>query len=67
MESEFEIHRQKAKEYVINNEYFDMMMQEGDAGVNAYTSNDATQYINSLPSNKLEFWMSMTSDRFLNP
>ena len=57
----------KAKEYVVNNEYFDMMMREGDTGVNAYTSNDATQYINSLPSNKLEFWFAMTSDRFLNP
>ncbi|MCX6576329.1 MAG: pitrilysin family protein [Candidatus Aminicenantes bacterium] len=57
----------KAKEYVVNNEYFDMMMREGDAGVNAYTSNDATQYINYLPSNRLEFWMAVTSDRFLNP
>lgn len=67
MEERFEALRQKAKEYVINNEFFDMMMREGDRGVNAYTSNDATQYINSLPSNKLEFWMAMTSDRFLNP
>jgi predicted Zn-dependent peptidase len=57
----------KAKAFVVNNEYFDMMMREGDQGVNAYTSNDATQYINSLPSNKLEFWFAMTSDRFLNP
>lgn len=67
MEKKFEELRKKAKEYVINNEYFDMMMQQGDAGVNAYTSTDATQYINSLPANKLEFWMAMTSDRFLNP
>lgn len=67
MEERFETLRQKAKEYVVNNEFFDMMMREGDRGVNAYTSNDATQYINSLPSNKLEFWMAMTSDRFLNP
>ena len=57
----------KAKGYVVNNEYFDMMMRQGDAGVNAYTSSDATQYINYLPSNRLEFWMAMTSDRFLNP
>ncbi len=57
----------QAKEYVVNNEYIDMMLREGDAGVNAYTSVDATQYINSLPSNRLEFWMAMTSDRFLNP
>jgi len=67
LETKLEELRKQAKENVINNEYFDMMMQQGDAGVNAYTSNDATQYINSLPSNKLEFWMSMTSDRFMNP
>jgi predicted Zn-dependent peptidase len=67
MKKEHEELRKKAKEYVINNEFIDMMTQEGDAGINAYTNNDATQYINSLPSNKLEFWMAMTSDRFLNP
>lgn len=65
--AKFEELQKKAKEYVVNNEYFDMVMQQGDAGVNAYTSSDATQYINSLPANKLEFWMAITSDRFLNP
>ena len=45
LEAKFEDLRKLAKEKVINNEYFDMMMQQGDAGVNAYTSNDATQYI----------------------
>ncbi len=67
MKETFESLQKQAKELVINNEYFDMMMRQGDAGINAYTSCDATQYINSLPSNKLEFWMAMTSDRFLNP
>jgi len=67
MEKKFESLRQKAKGYVINNEFIDMMRREGDRNINAYTSNDATQYINSLPSNKLEYWMAMTSDRFLNP
>jgi predicted Zn-dependent peptidase len=67
MGQEFEGLRQEAKEYVVTNEFIDMMRREGDRGVNAYTSNDATQYIDSLPSNKLEFWMAMTSDRFLNP
>jgi predicted Zn-dependent peptidase len=64
---EFEDLLAQAKQYVVNGEYTDMMMREGDEGVNAYTSWDATQYINSLPSNRLEFWMAMTSDRFLNP
>jgi predicted Zn-dependent peptidase len=67
LKARFEALQQKAKEYVVNNEYFDMVMQQGDAGVNAYTNYDATQYLNSLPGNKLEFWMAITSDRFLNP
>jgi predicted Zn-dependent peptidase len=61
-----ELQRQ-AKEFVVNNEYFDIMMQNGDNGVNAYTNDDATQYLNYLPANRLEFWMAVTSDRFLNP
>jgi len=67
LQAKFKDLEAKAKDYVVNNEYFDMMLREGDAGVNAYTSNDATQYINYLPSNRLEFWMAVTSDRFLNP
>jgi predicted Zn-dependent peptidase len=67
LKARFDDLEKKAKEFVVNNEYFDMMMRQGDAGVNAYTSTDATQYINYLPSNRVEFWMAMTSDRFLNP
>ncbi|OQX89033.1 hypothetical protein B6D60_00315 [candidate division KSB1 bacterium 4484_87] len=67
LNTKFTALQDEAKKYVINNELFDLFMQQGDAGINAYTSNDATQYINSLPSNRLEFWMSVTSDRFLNP
>ncbi len=66
-EKRFEALRIQAKGYVVSNDLIDMMRREGDRGINAYTSNDATQYIDSLPSNKLEFWMAVTSDRFLNP
>ena len=41
-----------------------MLLQQGDNGINAFTNWDATQYTNSLPANKLEFWMSVASDRF---
>jgi predicted Zn-dependent peptidase len=67
MEEQFETLRLKAKEYVVTDEFVDMMSKEGDRELNAYTNWDATQYVDSLPSNKLEFWMAMTSDRFLNP
>ncbi|MBN1894920.1 insulinase family protein [bacterium] len=64
---EFETLRMKAQEYVAGNEFIDLFQNEGEPGIDAYTSWDATQYINALPSNRLEFWMAMTSDRFLNP
>lgn len=67
MEEKFETLRKKAKEYVITGEFMDLLMKEGDRGLNAYTSRDATIYTDSLPSNKVEFWMAMTSDKFLNP
>ncbi len=67
IEEKFEALRKKAKEYVITGEFDDLLMKEGDRGLSAYTSRDATIYIDSLPSNKVEFWMAMTSDRFINP
>jgi predicted Zn-dependent peptidase len=36
-------------------------------GLNAFTSNDQTCYIYNFPSNKLELWMSLESDRFAHP
>jgi predicted Zn-dependent peptidase len=67
MGEKFEALRTKAKEFVVNGEFDDMFMREGDRSLNAFTSADATQYVNSLPSNKMEFWMAMTADRFQYP
>jgi predicted Zn-dependent peptidase len=67
LQKKFDDLEAKAKSFVVNNEYVDLLMQQGDTGLNAYTNFDATQYIDSLPSNRLEFWMAMTSDRFFHP
>ncbi|MDZ7262074.1 MAG: insulinase family protein [candidate division KSB1 bacterium] len=67
LQAKFDSTNKAAHELVAVDEYFDMMMKQGGRGLNAYTSNDATQYITSLPSNRLEFWMAMESDRFMNP
>ena len=67
LKEKFEALRLEAKEFVVNGEFDDMFMREGDRSLNAFTSADATQYVNSLPSNKMEFWMAMTADRFQNP
>ncbi|MHC4726425.1 MAG: M16 family metallopeptidase [Planctomycetota bacterium] len=59
--------QEENQKYLVHDEFEEVFVREGGSGFNAYTSQDATQYIVSLPSNKVELWMSMESDRFGNP
>ncbi len=58
---------QKADALVTQNEMGQIINQQGGVGLNATTSSDATRYFYSLPANKLELWMSLESERFLEP
>ncbi|VXD21180.1 Peptidase M16-like protein [Planktothrix serta PCC 8927] len=57
----------EADQYVKQNEFGRIVAQSGGVGLNAATSADATFYFYSLPANKLELWMSLESERFLEP
>lgn len=39
----------------------------GERGYNAYTNRDLTGYLIELPSNRIEVWARIESDRFKNP
>lgn len=39
----------------------------GERGYNAYTNRDLTSYCVELPSNRIEIWARIESDRFKNP
>ncbi|MDI6807815.1 MAG: pitrilysin family protein [Candidatus Eisenbacteria bacterium] len=67
LEKEFEEAEKDASSFVIDNQFGQIVQEAGGVGLNAWTSADATVYHYSLPSNKLELWMSLESDRFLNP
>ena len=67
LDAEFKEAQQEAQKYIVPDEYEETLTRAGSKGFNAYTSEDATQYIISLPSNKIELWMALESDRFLNP
>ncbi len=67
LQAEFEQVNQKAAQYVKQNEYGKIVEQQGGVGLNATTSTDETRYFFSLPANKLELWMSLESERFLDP
>ncbi len=51
----------------VQNEFDKIYTGNGASGMNAGTSNDFTIYYINLPSNKLELWAWMESDRLLDP
>ncbi len=57
---------QVAAQYNIPNEYDKLMAAIGSEGSNAYTSNDVTCYTEDIPSNEVENWAKIQSDRFMN-
>jgi predicted Zn-dependent peptidase len=57
----------EAQKYVAQNEFGQLVERAGGSGLNANTSAEATRYFYSFPSNKLELWMSLESERFLEP
>ncbi|MGB3405151.1 MAG: pitrilysin family protein [Microcoleaceae cyanobacterium] len=65
--TQFEQVQEQAAQYVNQNEFGRIVEQSGGVGMNASTSADATMYFYSLPANKLELWMSLESERFLDP
>lgn len=67
LKAQFEKLQAQAAEYVKQNEYGKIVQTEGGVGLNAATSADYTIYFYSFPANKLELWMSLESERFLNP
>jgi predicted Zn-dependent peptidase len=67
LQKQFKDDQEQAQKYLVHDEYEEVFSREGSSGFNAYTSEDATQYIVSLPSNKVELWMTMESDRFAHP
>ena len=57
---------QVAAQYFIPNEYDKLMAAIGAEGTNAFTSNDVTCYTEDIPSNEIENWAKIQSDRFQN-
>ncbi len=67
LQVELDALEKQAASFVEQNQYGQIIQQAGGVGLNATTSADATRYFYSLPANKLELWMSLESERFLDP
>lgn len=55
------------QKWIVPAEFDEIYQKEGAQGLNAYTSQDRTGFVVSLPSNKWELWPILESDRMANP
>jgi predicted Zn-dependent peptidase len=56
-----------AAKFAIANEFDKMCQAMGADGTNAFTSNDMTVYVNDVPSNMMDKWLSLEAERYRNP
>ncbi len=67
LETEVSAAIDKADSYVDPNAYPRIIEENGGVGLNASTGVDSTNYYYSLPSNRIELWFLLESQRFLHP
>jgi predicted Zn-dependent peptidase len=58
---------ERANNLVNENEYDRIVESNGGVGMNADTAEDRTRYFVSYPSNRLELWFLLESERFMKP
>ncbi|MBD3222063.1 insulinase family protein [bacterium] len=63
LEEAFEEAKDAAREYVVSNQYGEIVEKHGGVGMNAGTWTDYTQYFYSMPSNRLELWAYLEGTR----
>jgi len=56
-----------ADKYVVKNQFGEIVESHGGVGVNATTNYDETNYLYSMPSNQIELWAALESDRMMHP
>jgi len=54
----------EASKYAVPSEYDKMVASIGASGTNAFTSNDMTVFVNDIPSNAIDKWADLESERF---
>src|SRR5260370_11367841 len=58
---------EQADQYVVPEQYSEIIESEGGVGLNASTSWDNTDYFCAFPQNRFELWAYLESERFLHP
>jgi len=67
LEQAFTDAKDAAREFVVSNEFGQIVEINGGVGMNAGTGTDATSYFYSFPSNRLELWAYLEGTRMSDP
>ena len=63
LEGQLKALQEQHRPFVVKEVFSKLYSENGGVGFNAFTSKDMTTYLISLPSNKLELWALLESDR----
>ncbi len=63
LEGQLKALQEQHRPFVVKEAFSKLYSENGGVGFNAFTSKDMTTYLISLPSNKLELWALLESDR----
>jgi predicted Zn-dependent peptidase len=58
---------EQADQYVVRNQFGQLVEENGGVGMNASTNEDETVYFYSMPANRLELWAYLEASRFAEP
>lgn len=67
LQKEMQSLQQQESKLIVPEAFTDIYTENGGEDLNAQTSNDTTTYFVSLPSNRLELWALMESQRIAQP
>jgi predicted Zn-dependent peptidase len=67
LEADFKSAQETADQFIVPNEFGRAISEAGGRGLNASTSWDKTDYFFSAPSNSMELWFYLESERFRDP
>ena len=67
LKAEIERVQAQAQKLTIPNQVAELYAFEGSVGLNAGTGTDFTNYVVSLPANKIELWMRVEAERMRDP
>lgn len=65
--NQFRQTQEETGQLIVKDEVDEIYSKNGGTDLNATTANDLTTYYVSLPSNRIELWAFMESERILNP